>query len=59
MEDLDENTPIPVGVAAKVCFPFGGLTKSTLMYAIRAGKLAYEKNGRAYFVTGRDFKAGQ
>lgn len=52
----DDTTPMPLKVAAEVCFPYGGLTKSALAYAIRRGDLAYEKVGRSYFVTRRDIE---
>ncbi|MFZ5674425.1 MAG: hypothetical protein ACOZAM_15825 [Pseudomonadota bacterium] len=52
----DDNTPMPLKVAVEVCFPYGGLTKSALAYAIRRGDLAYEKVGRSYFVTRRDIE---
>lgn len=50
----DDTTPMPLKVAVEVCFPYGGLTKSALFYAIRSGRLAYEKIGKSYFVTRRD-----
>jgi hypothetical protein len=45
------DTPMPLDKAVQVYFPHGGVTKSTLLAAIRRGTLAYEKIGRAYFVT--------
>lgn len=48
------DVPMPVHEAVKVCFPYGGLTKTTLFDAIRSGHLAYEKLGRSYFITRRD-----
>jgi hypothetical protein len=52
----DEDVPMPIKVAVQKCFPFGGIKASTLMHAIRAGRLAYEKHGRSYFVTKRDIE---
>lgn len=43
--------PMPLAEAVRICFPFGGVTKSTLLAAIRSGVLDFERIGRAYFVT--------
>jgi hypothetical protein len=52
----EDDVPMPIKVAVEKCFPFGGLKKFTLMNAIREGRLAYEKHGKAYFVTKRDIE---
>lgn len=49
--------PMPLAVAVSALFPHGGVTKSTLLAAIRKGDLAYEKIGKAYFVTEADIAA--
>jgi hypothetical protein len=48
------SEPMPLAVAVKRCFPHGGVTKSTLLAAIGAGALDFEKIGNAYFVTDAD-----
>ena len=49
-------TPMPLHVAAQICFPHGGVTKSTLLAAIRAGSLTYAKVGNRYLVTEADIE---
>lgn len=49
--------PMPLDVAVRVCFPHGGITKSTLLAAIRKGALGFEKVGRTYLVTAADIAA--
>jgi excisionase family DNA binding protein len=51
------DTPMPLSVAVRLCFPHGGATKSTLLAAIRDGKLAYEQVGNRYLVTETDIEA--
>lgn len=50
------DAPMPLHAAVQVYFPHGGVTKSTLLAAIKRGGLAYEKIGNAYFVTGADIQ---
>jgi len=52
---MDE--PMPLDVAVTRCFPHGGITKSTLLAAIRRGALVFEKVGRTYLVTEADIAA--
>jgi hypothetical protein len=40
--------PMPLAAAVKRFFPHGGASKTTLLAAIRAGTLGFEKVGRAY-----------
>lgn len=51
------DAPMPLEAAVRVFFPHGGVTKSTLLAAIRAGTLGFEKVGRAYLVTEADISA--
>lgn len=48
------NTPMPLPVAVRECFPHGGATVSTLRRAIRNGELAAELIGKQYMVTEDD-----
>lgn len=50
------NNPMPLSVALNVCFPHGGVQKSTLMKAIGQGKLKCFRLGRSYMVTETDIK---
>src|SRR5262245_26305954 len=52
--NLRSEPSMPIARAVEVCFPHGGIKPATLMAAIRRGELAYEKIGRAYFVTETD-----
>ena len=45
------SNPMPLDAALRHCFPFAGVTKSTLLDAIRQGKLNCSRLGRGYFVT--------
>lgn len=48
------NAPVPIGKAAQIFFPHGGVTVSTLRQAIRMGELRCEMIGRGYCVTFAD-----
>lgn len=50
------DEPVPIAVAAKLFFPHGGVTVSTLRSAIRRGELQCEVIGRGYCVTGADIR---
>lgn len=50
------TAPMPLAVATRTCFPHGGVTKSTLLAAIRAGRLGFEKVGNRYMVTEADIE---
>jgi len=43
--------PMPLDQAVALCFPYGGVTKATLLAAIADGALEFERIGRRYFVT--------
>jgi hypothetical protein len=47
---------MPLQVAVETFFPHGGVTKSTLLAAIRDRRLGFEKIGKTYFVTGADIQ---
>jgi excisionase family DNA binding protein len=51
------DAPMPISAAVAAFFPHGGVTKATLLAAIRAGTLGFEKVGRAYLVTEADIQA--
>ena len=53
---IGDNDPLPIDVAASMFFPHGGIKTATLFAAIRKGRLAVEKVGRAYFVTRHDIE---
>ena len=48
--------PMRLADAAKHCFPMGGVTKHTLLAAIRDGALGYIQIGKAYYVTEADIQ---
>lgn len=47
----DAHTPMPLEVAVKECFPFGGASVSTLRTEARKGRLAIERIGGKDYVT--------
>lgn len=49
--------PMPLDVAARLCFPHGGATKRTLLDAIRKGALGFERVGNRYLTTVADIEA--
>jgi hypothetical protein len=53
---VGDTDPIPIDVAAAMFFPHGGIKTATLFAAIRKGRLAVEKVGKAYFVTRHDIE---
>lgn len=56
-DEVSNNTVLmPLSVALETCFPYGGVHKSTMLSAIRAGKLECTKVGRSYMVTEADIQ---
>ena len=53
---MGSRLPIPLDIAVSKCFPHGGVTKNTLLTAIRKGALGYEKIGNRFFVTESDIE---
>ena len=51
------NIPMPIDEAVKRFFPFGGVTRSTLLSACRSGALSYAKIGNRYLVSRDDIDA--
>ncbi len=45
------GNPMPLDTALTICFPHGGVQKSTMLKAIRQGKLNCSRLGRVYLVT--------
>lgn len=50
------SAPMPLDTAIQQCFPFGGVHKSTMLKAIRQGKLNCTRFGRVYMVTAKDLE---
>lgn len=55
-EVSNDTVLMPLSVALKTCFPYGGVYKSTMLTAIRQGKLDCTKVGRSYMVTNADIQ---
>ena len=45
------NNPMPLNIALQNHFPHGGVSISTMLKAIRQGKLNCSRLGRVYLVT--------
>lgn len=52
----DAQTPMPIDQAVKRLFPYGGVTRATLLSACRAGQLSYAKIGNRFLVTQADIE---
>jgi hypothetical protein len=55
-EVSSDGVLMPLSVALKVCFPYGGVKKTTMLAAIRSGKLECSKVDKAYMVTEADIQ---
>lgn len=50
-KEVSNDVLMPLSVALKTFFPHGGVYRSTMLAAIRSGKLECSKVGKSYMVT--------